>query len=79
MSKKINWSGFKSEIKGIRYEGSKDFVSSRSKDYFWYSPILHEELEVKVCDLVVIPENENEIQRINFDFILFNSILWSHT
>ena len=64
MSKQINWSGFKSEIKGIRYEESKDFVSSRSKDYFWYSPILQEELEGKVGDLVVIPENENEIKRI---------------
>ena len=35
------------------HEESKDFVSSRSKDYFWYSPILQEELEDKVGDLVV--------------------------
>ena len=64
MSEQINWSSFKSEIKGIRYEESKDFVSSRSKDYFWYSPILQEELEDKVGDLVVIPESEDEIKRI---------------
>ena len=60
MSKQFDWSGFKSEIEGIRYEESMEFVSSRSKDYFWYSPILQEELEDKIGDLVVIPSNEYE-------------------
>ena len=39
-NEKINWEGFKSEISGIRFEEDKEFVRSRSKDYFWYSPIL---------------------------------------
>jgi len=64
MRKQFDWSGFKSEIEGIRYEESKEFVSSRSKDYFWYSPILQEELENKIGDLVVIPSNEDEIKII---------------
>ena len=64
MSKQFDWSGFKSEIEGIRYEESMEFVSSRSKDYFWYSPILQEELEDKIGDLVVIPSNEDEVKII---------------
>ena len=64
MSKQFDWSGFKSEIEGIRYEESIEFVTSRSKDYFWYSPILQEELENKIGDLVVIPSNEDEIKII---------------
>ena len=34
-NKKFNWEGFKSEISGVRFEEGKDFVTSRSKDYFW--------------------------------------------
>ncbi len=64
MSKQFDWSGFKSEIEGIRYEASIEFVTSRSKDYFWYSPILQEELEDKIGDLVVIPSNEDEVKII---------------
>ena len=64
MSKQFDWSGFKSEIEGIRYEESIEFVTSRSKDYFWYSPILQEELEDKIGDLVVIPSNEDEVKII---------------
>ena len=60
-NKKINWEGFKSEISGVRFEEGKDFVTSRSKDYFWYSPILSEILDDKIGDLVVIPSNQEEI------------------
>jgi len=57
----IDWMGFKSKISGIRFEVEKDFVSSRSKDYFWYSPILSEILDDKIGDLVVIPSNQQEV------------------
>ena len=63
-NKKINWEGFKSEISGVRFEEGKDFVTSRSKDYFWYSPILSEILDDKIGDLVVIPSNQEEIIKV---------------
>ena len=63
-NKKFNWEGFKSEISGVRFEEGKDFVTSRSKDYFWYSPILSEILDDKIGDLVVIPSNQEEIIKV---------------
>ena len=60
----IDWMGFKSKISGIRFEEGKDFVSSRSKDYFWYSPILSEILDDKIGDLVVIPSNQQEVIKV---------------
>ena len=60
----IDWMGFKSKISGIRFEEEKDFVSSRSKDYFWYSPILSEILDDKIGDLVVIPSNQQEVIKV---------------
>ena len=71
-NEKINWEGFKSEISGIRFEEDKEFVRSRSKDYFWYSPILSEMLENKTGDLVVIPSNQEEVIRVTSAIAKYN-------
>ncbi|OYU50188.1 MAG: FAD-linked oxidase [Rhizobiales bacterium PAR1] len=39
-------------------------VRKRSRDFFWYSPILNEELSKKSADIVVLPRNEAEVIRI---------------
>ena len=36
----------------------------RSRDYFWYSPILYETLKDKVADVVVTPRDEAEVVRV---------------
>ena len=64
MGKKIDWEGFKSEIQGVRFEEGKEFVASRSKDYYWYSPILDEIFKDKVGDLVVIPSNQEDVKKV---------------
>ncbi len=61
---KFDWNGFKKAISGVRFEQDKDFVASRSKDYFWYSPILSEVFENKTGDIVVIPSNQEEVIRV---------------
>ena len=61
---KFDWDGFKKAISGVRFEEDKDFVASRSKDYFWYSPILSEVFENKTGDMVVIPSNQEEVIRV---------------
>ncbi len=61
---KFDWNGFKKAISGVRFEEDKDFVASRSKDYFWYSPILSEVFENKTGDMVVIPSNQEEVIRV---------------
>jgi FAD/FMN-containing dehydrogenase len=55
---------FLADIAGI--EASTDLIDRkrRSRDYFWYSPILFETLKDKVADVVVTPRDEAEIVRV---------------
>ncbi|MBR0752166.1 FAD-binding oxidoreductase [Bradyrhizobium jicamae] len=39
-------------------------VRRRSRDFFWYSPILNEQLDGKSADLIVLPRNEDDVVRI---------------
>ena len=39
-------------------------VRRRSRDFFWYSPILNEQLDGKSADLIVAPRDEAEIVRV---------------
>jgi FAD/FMN-containing dehydrogenase len=38
-------------------------VRRRSRDFFWYSPILNEQLDGKSADLIVAPRDENDVIR----------------
>ena len=39
-------------------------VRRRSRDFFWYSPVLNEQLDGKSADLIVAPRNEAELVRV---------------
>jgi FAD/FMN-containing dehydrogenase len=39
-------------------------VRRRSRDFFWYSPVLNEQLEGKSADLIVAPRDEADVVRI---------------
>jgi len=36
-------------------------VRRRSRDFFWYSPVLNEQLDGKSADLIVAPRDENDV------------------
>jgi len=38
MEKQFDCEGFKREISGVSFEKGREFVASRSKDYYWHSP-----------------------------------------
>ncbi|MCV0378422.1 FAD-binding oxidoreductase [Nitratireductor sp.] len=59
-----DWAAFRSEIDGIRVYDDPKQVELRSRDYFWYSPILSEDIGHFVGDLVVIPADEEEVRRV---------------
>jgi FAD/FMN-containing dehydrogenase len=39
-------------------------VRRRSRDFFWYSPVLNAQLDGKSADLIVLPRNENDVIRV---------------
>ena len=52
MRERFDWEGFKGEISGVQYEEGKEFVASRSKDYYWYSPILDEIFDPPIIQVI---------------------------
>src|SRR5690606_36380988 len=56
-----DWAAFRAEIDGIRIYDDPKQVELRSRDYFWYSPILTEDIGQYVGALVVIPKDQDEV------------------
>jgi len=59
-----DWVAFRTEIAGIRIYDDPKQVELRSRDYFWYSPILTEDIGHYLGDLVVIPKDQDEVRRV---------------
>ena len=54
----------KSALDGIRIEDNPAIVKQKSRDFFWYSPVLKRELDHVTADLVVSPKDEAEVIRV---------------
>src|SRR5215216_5838760 len=52
------------DISGIDFTTDLTDLKRRSRDYFWYSPILNEQLKDKLADIVVTPKDESEVIRV---------------
>lgn len=52
------------ELGDIAVETNPAVVRRRSRDFFWYSPILNEELNGKSADLIATPRTEADVVRI---------------
>ncbi len=55
---------FRALTDGIRCRDDPKYVALRSRDYYWYSPILSEMLDGLAGDLVVIPRDRDEVIRV---------------
>ena len=55
---------FQSAIDGIDCTTDAAYVADKSRDYYWYSPILKAQLDGKTGDIVVKPRNEAEVIRV---------------
>lgn len=53
--------GFKSAIGDVPVIDEPQIVRRRSRDFFWYSPILNAELANKSADIIVTPRNEADV------------------
>ncbi len=51
----------KQRIAGIRYEDNPALVRQKSRDFYWYSPVLKRQLDAVTGDIVVAPATEAEL------------------
>ena len=49
---------FRAEIGGIAVEDNPAIVKQKSRDFYWYSPVLKERLDHVTGDLVVSPKTK---------------------
>lgn len=54
----------KSELDGLQIEDNPQIVKQKSRDFFWYSPVLKRQLEHVTADLVVTAKTEAEIIQV---------------
>ena len=54
----------KSELAGLKIEDNPAIVQQKSRDFYWYSPVLKRQLEHVTGDLVVSPQNQAEVVRV---------------
>ena len=55
---------FRSLIGSIKSEDNPVLVKQKSRDFYWYSPILKRELEAVTADIVVSAANEAEVATV---------------
>lgn len=57
-------SALKAALGDIRTEDNPAIVKQKSRDFFWYSPVLKRELDAVTGDLIVTPKSEAEIIQV---------------
>jgi FAD/FMN-containing dehydrogenase len=53
--------GLKQRLGTIRTEADPTLVRMRSRDFYWYSPVLKRQLDAVTADLVVYPQSEEDV------------------
>ncbi|HLW89667.1 MAG TPA: FAD-binding oxidoreductase, partial [Roseiarcus sp.] len=61
MSQPYDIMAFRQAIGPIKSEDNPVLVRQKSRDFYWYSPVLKRELDHVAADIVVTPQNENEV------------------
>ena len=64
MTERYDIAALKSRLGGIRTEENPALVKQKSRDFFWYSPILKRQLDHVVADIVVSPTSEAEVVQV---------------
>src|SRR5271154_7345523 len=55
---------FRRRIGAIRAEDNPILVKQKSRDFYWYSPVLKRELDAVTADIVVSPTSEAEVAQV---------------
>ena len=54
----------KTDLDGLKVEDNPALVQQKSRDFYWYSPVLKRQLDRVTGDLVVSPRDEAEVMRV---------------
>ncbi|MGX5802099.1 FAD-binding oxidoreductase [Bradyrhizobium sp. Arg314] len=54
----------KRDLDGIKVDDHPAIVQQKSRDFYWYSPVLKAQLDHITGDLIVTPKNEDEVIRV---------------
>src|SRR6201988_5244334 len=57
-------SGLKRDLDGIKIEDHPAIVQQKSRDFYWYSPVLKRQLDHVKGDAIVSPKSEDEGIRV---------------
>src|ERR1700743_604953 len=64
MSHGYDIAALRAAIGPIKWEDNSILVKQKSRDFYWYSPVLKRELEGVTADVVVSPTSEAEVQAV---------------
>jgi FAD/FMN-containing dehydrogenase len=64
MTQNYDIAAFRAGIGDIKCEDNPTLVKQKSRDFYWYSPVLKRQLEAVSADLMVSPNNEDEVRRV---------------
>lgn len=57
-------SALKRDLEGLKVDDNPAIVQQKSRDFYWYSPVLKQQLDHVTGDLIVTPKNETELIRV---------------
>jgi FAD/FMN-containing dehydrogenase len=60
----MDLSALKRDLDGLKVDDNPAIVQQKSRDFYWYSPVLKEQLDHVTGDLIVTPKNEAELVRV---------------
>jgi FAD/FMN-containing dehydrogenase len=64
MSNSYDIAAFRERIGAIRVEDNATLLKQKSRDFYWYSPVLKRELDAVAADLMVSPTTEAEVKTV---------------
>ena len=64
MSRAYDIAALRAAIGPIKWEDNPILVKQKSRDFYWYSPVLKRELETVTADVVVSPISEAEVRTV---------------
>ncbi|MEO5322525.1 FAD-binding oxidoreductase [Mesorhizobium sp. CC13] len=59
----MDLAGLKRDLDGVKIDDNEKIVQQKSRDFYWYSPVLKRQLDHVTGDMVVSPKNEAEVIR----------------